>query len=316
MSKTDVDRSTPFWYQFGVNIRHLRYFLAIAETLHFGRAAERLGMSQPPLSKRIAELEDAIGAPLFDRNGRQVSLTQVGRQLVPRARAAVEAFDAAVNMTSLNHKMRLRVGFPPDTSRLVVAELLDLCVAEGYEAIIREASTADQVELLSKGDLEIAVLRHPFDVRGLKVFKELRQALGVIVASSHPLSQKEFVSISELNDFPLALFPRDLAPGLHDELVLNCQKSGFCPKEVHYAMRMTAGILFSRSAVTFGPKFHPKLPRLVGDDPDLVWKSIVGEPLYWRTSVVIRRVDHAAFTRRAAERVEAALVRHDLWSLP
>src|SRR5512140_2194502 len=105
-----------------MDIRHLRYFIAVAEKLHFGEAARALNMTQPPLSKRIAELEEHLGAPLFTRTSRKVALTAAGRALLPKARAALRAFDVA--LASVRKKQttgrRVRAGFPADTSRRVL----------------------------------------------------------------------------------------------------------------------------------------------------------------------------------------------------
>src|SRR5262250_2449999 len=105
-----------------MDIRRLRYFVAVAETLHFGEAARRLNMTQPPLSKRIAELEEGLGVCLFDRNSRRVALTPAGKRLLPRARNCIAAFDKAVSSVSSgpSRSRQIRVGFALDTSRKVL----------------------------------------------------------------------------------------------------------------------------------------------------------------------------------------------------
>lgn len=155
-----------------MDVRHFRYFLAVAEALSFAKAARALHMSQPPLSKRIADMEEEIGVKLFDRTSKKVELTQAGEALVPYARDAILAFDAAVRAArsqSPSRRHRVRIALPPETSRVVIEELVRRLEQLRIEAEPVEACTADQESLLRAGDIDIGVLRLPFDDRGFWV---------------------------------------------------------------------------------------------------------------------------------------------------
>ena len=143
-----------------MDIRHLRYFLAVAEELNFSRAAKRLHMSQPPLSKRISDLESEFGVQLFDRRSKRVVLTPAGQDLVPCARQAVASFDAATTCL-------IRVGFTPDTSVEVLSDLSTTLRGVGINFELVESTTAEQHALLLNGGLYIGVLFLPFSRKGL-----------------------------------------------------------------------------------------------------------------------------------------------------
>lgn len=298
-----------------MEIRHLRYFVAVAENLHFGRAARQLHMSQPPLSKRIAALEDELATPLFNRSKRSVALTAAGRALLPKALAALEAFDAAaaaVRSASIRSS-RIRIAFPSDTSPEVLLDLVKALGPKDSEVNIVEATTAEQHELLRGGELDVGVLRHPYETQGLWSSPPLRQTLGVVLPSSHPLARRKELELRELQTNILIMFPRLIAPGLYDELLETCRAHGYKPKRIMYGIRMAAGLMVAESAITFRPA-HFIVPGPVGQTPDLTWRPLVGEPLHWWTSVVCRRNDPERRTRAAAQVIFEALQRHDHWS--
>jgi DNA-binding transcriptional LysR family regulator len=297
-----------------VDIRHLRYFVAVAETLNFGAAARELHISQPPLSKRIAEFEKAIGVRLFERSTRSVRLTGAGTKLLPQAKQAVIAFDSAMDAAGAlrtDASRRIHIGFPPDTSREVLLSTIDELHRKGLEVEVTEATTGEQVALLARGELDVAVLRHPFDLHGLQCSTPMRQTLGVVVHVTHPLARKRKVRLEELQGFALVIFPRSVAPGLYDEMLSVCHAHGYAPQRVVHGMRMTAGMLVAESAVAFATR--EGVHGLFGNFRDLKWKPIEGEPLHWWTSAVTRRDNRSSGSGAAMQAIPRLLQKHDSW---
>lgn len=298
-----------------MEIRHLRYFVAVAESLNFSVAAQRLHMSQPPLSKRIADLEEEIGARLFDRSSRQVALTSAGRSLLPQAKSAVDAFDATVRVAravSPTRSRQLTIALPIETSREVLLDIVNQLQRVNAEISISEATTAEQHRLLLTGELDIGVLRYPFDLRGLRASASLQQTLGVLLHIKHPLADHAEILLSDLSSYPLVMFPRTVAPGLYDEMLSTCNRDGYVPKRVLHGVRMTATLLISEGAVAFTTSALSKTLS-VGGLRDLTWKPLVGEPLHWWTAAVCRSSDRDPIICMAVNVVLQALQAHDQW---
>jgi DNA-binding transcriptional LysR family regulator len=298
-----------------MDIRQFRYFTAVAETLHFGEAARRLNMTQPPLSKRIAELEDSLGVRLFDRNSRKVTLTLSGQQFLPYAQACIAAFDEAigsVQATTPSRSRRIRVGFPLDTSRKVIGLFTSEARSMRAEARIVEATTADQHRMLLAGELDIGILRYPYSNKGLWSSHTLCQTLGLVMSRAHPLATRREIDLVDLKASTLVTFPRAIAPGLYDELMAACRAGGYRPKRIEYAMHMTAGLLLSEAAVALRPQIALRTGR-GGQMADLVWKPIVGEPLKWWTSVVRRKGNTDPLTLKTVQVILSGLEKHDQW---
>jgi DNA-binding transcriptional LysR family regulator len=298
-----------------MDIRHLRYFVAVAKTLNFGQAARDLHMSQPPLSKRIAELEEHLGIRLFERNSRNVSLTVQGRRLLPQAVSAIKAFDAAMRAARAaapTNSRHLHIALPPETSRSVLMQVVSRLHKERVEVSITEASTAEQRRLLDAGEIDVGVLRHPFDATGLKVSSALMQPLGVLMHCEHPLATKRRLRLIDLQPFPLVQFQRHLSPGLYDEILDICRVGGYVPGTIRHGIRMTAALLTAEAAVTFTPE---RLLRRRGQSGtgELTWKPLEGDPVRTWTSAVCRRSDWDPLTRRAVTEVLAALEAHERW---
>lgn len=298
-----------------MDIRHLRYFVAVAEALSFAKAARDLHMSQPPLSKRIADMEKELGVRLFDRSSKHVSLTTAGQGLLAQARAAVQAFDCAMRVArsaSPNKSRRLRISLPPETSRNVILDVVDHLRRENVQVNMVEATTAEQQRLLAAGEIDVAVLRHPFGARGLRVSACLGQKFGVLMHADHPLAKREKLQLADLRLYPLVMFNRDLAPGLYDELLELCRAGGYVPPRLLHGVRATAALLTTEQAVTFTTERHLKR-RGQGGSGELTWKPLVGSPLHCWTSAVCRSQNWDRLTRLAVNAILDSLQEHESW---
>jgi len=298
-----------------MDIRHFRYFVAVAETLSFVKAARDLHMSQPPLSKRIAELEEELGVRLFHRTSREVWLTEAGESLLPQARNTVRAFDATMRVArslSPSESRRLRIALPPETSRDLLLDVVRRLQEREIEVHVAEASTAEQQRLLDAGEIDIGVLRHPFDSRGLWVSAPLGQPLGVVLDAAHPLAAVPKLSLPDLSPYPLVHFQKHLAPDLYDEMLELCRVGGYVPPKILHGVRTTVALLKTESAVTFAPERLIKRRGQSGTK-ELVWRILEGSPMNWWTSVVCKSSAFVGFTRYATDVISASMQQHENW---
>ncbi|MBG0820994.1 LysR family transcriptional regulator [Planomonospora sp. ID91781] len=261
-------------------VKHLRYFTVVAEELHFGNAAVRLGMAQPPLSQRIRRLEEELGVRLFDRSNRRVRLTAAGQALLPEAQeivARVERLRALAERGEGGEGEVLRVGVPPDLGSAVIAALIDGFreADRGVRLAPAEMWSTDQAAGLAAGTLDVGVVRHPVAAADLSFGPVLVQRPGVVLTESDPLAERPSVHLADLAGRRLVLFPGE--PGLQEETLAECRRHGFVPEEVHEAQ--TLGLVIAGTAIAFGPRVEL---------PGLRWRPLLGEPLAWRVSTAWR----------------------------
>ena len=206
-----------------MNLQRLKYFLAVADELHFGRAAERLHMAQPPLSQQIRLLETELGVRLFDRTTRKVILTAAGHRLVPQAERVAVAVDSAERVME---EFRLGAG---GLLRLAFVDSASFEVMPRYLRAFRKAwpkvehdlqimSSANQVDALRSGTIDLGISRTPSTDEDIFVTKFLDEQLYVAVGSDHKLSGKSRVSVARLDASELIGFDRRLSPTLHEQL--------------------------------------------------------------------------------------------------
>jgi DNA-binding transcriptional LysR family regulator len=223
-----------------IELRHLRYFLAVADALHFSKAAERLGIAQPPLSQQIKRLEQILGHRLFDRTTRGVKLTLAGQLLAERARSTLEKIQddlAQVRRLGRGEEGTLTVGF----SGSVVFTDLPAAI-EAYRRLypkvelrLRELSTSAQIAALLDGTLDLAFLRDGDPTEGIQVTTLLRERYVAVLPESHPLARHRVLRVRDLREQPFVFFARRMGPLAFDRTVACCERSGFRPNIVQDA---------------------------------------------------------------------------------
>ena len=223
-----------------IELRHLRYFLAVAETLHFSKAAERLGIAQPPLSQQIKRLEQLLGHRLFDRTTRGVKLTLAGQLLAERARSTIEKVHddlAQVRRLGRGEEGTLTVGFSGSTM------FTDLPDAVGnyqrrypkVELRLRELSTTAQIAGLLDGTLDLAVLRDGDRTDGIEMSTVLKEPFVAVLPVKHSLARKRALRVRDLQAEPFILFARRMGPLAFDRTIACCEQHGFRPNIVQDA---------------------------------------------------------------------------------
>jgi DNA-binding transcriptional LysR family regulator len=222
-----------------LELRHLWYFLAVAEELSFSRAAARVGIAQPPLSQQIQKLETLLGCALFDRGGRRVQLTEAGALLLGDARRILA--DAAhtaqlVRRLGRGETGTLTIAFWPSTlfSPLPAAVRQFRERFPGVGVRLREA-VGYPGEALRAGTIDLAILREPDPEAGIAAIPVLVEPFVAAVPMDHPLAKRRAVAARRLRNEPFVLFPRETAPGLYAKLLALCRAAGFEPRVVQEA---------------------------------------------------------------------------------
>ncbi len=218
-----------------MELRYLRYFVTVAEELHFGRAAERLQMTQPALSKQIAGLEKELCVQLFARNKRTVSLTAAGQVFWEQATRILSQVVEAIQLTkrtARGEEGQLRIGFTETATHTVLPALVRNFRDRfpRVELTMLELRTEAQVAALKEGQIDVAFLHPPIDERGLKLYPILEENFVAVLSKHHPLLRYEQIPLSAFADEPLIVHPRKEGPVLYDTLIQICQQAGFQPK--------------------------------------------------------------------------------------
>lgn len=236
-----------------VELRSLRYFVAVAEELHFGRAARRLNISQPPLSQQIRQLEAALGVTLFVRSSRRVELTPAGTVLLEGARRAIaeaERAVAAVQRAGRGEVDMLRIGFT-DSAALGLLPAVVRAYRGAFPGVhleLTEGTTEAQLEAVERDLVDLAIVRGPVNAgidvglapaRGTlaraptRAVVVQREPFLVALPEDHRLTRRRLVAAGALSGEAFVLFPRHLAPLFYDVIAGICRRAGFEP-DVHY----------------------------------------------------------------------------------
>lgn len=223
-----------------IELRHLRYFVAVAEELHFGRAAKRLHLAQPPLSQQIRRLEEMLGYPLFTRTSRQVKLTSAGELFLDRARSTLRKVQEDVEIARSAGRGELgflSVGF------IGTGMLTSLPAMLGHyrrrhprlNLQLRESYTAGVVQALLQGTVDVGFLRDSGFIEGLQIETLFSEPFISVLPKGHRLAKRETFSAAELRNEPFVFFSPMVGSRAHQKTVSICEEHGFRPHVVQEA---------------------------------------------------------------------------------
>ncbi|MEO0373843.1 MAG: LysR substrate-binding domain-containing protein [Cyanobacteria bacterium P01_A01_bin.17] len=217
-----------------MELRQLKYFLAVAEELSFGRAAERLLISQPPLSRQIRQLEQEMGVELFYRTKRQVELTEAGRAFLPEVRQVLTQADVAVQVAqraSRGEVGRLVVGFEASSTYDVIPLSLKRYQERfpDVELVVYGMTTEEQFKALLKQHIDIGFMVSPVQDERFTIEAILKEPLTVALPEGHPLTHQSQIRIQDLEHELFITFQRERGCGLYDRTIAVCQQANFSP---------------------------------------------------------------------------------------
>jgi DNA-binding transcriptional LysR family regulator len=236
-----------------VELRHLRYFVAVAEELHFRRAAERLYVAQPAVSEQIRKLEAELGVRLFDRTHRSVSLTQPGSVLLVEARRVLRQAEVAQLAARNAHDSagtNLRIGYVPDALPASVPRALQELAsgAPRVEVSLETGATHQLIQAVRDQRLDAAVIGLPAPAKGLRATSLGEQSLVAAVPAGSPRGFEAELTLEQLDPERLVMLPRDANPALHDAVVSLCRDAGLTPAFVESAEPRVEAVLLAVAA--------------------------------------------------------------------
>jgi DNA-binding transcriptional LysR family regulator len=217
-----------------VELRQLRYFVTVAEELHFGKAAERLSVVQPAVSQQVARLERELGVRLLERTSRRVTLTGDGTRLLAEARATLAAADnvrAVADELAAGRAGTLRLGTSPglaDRLHRGVTALRQTSPDVGL--VLVQGTPAAHGAAIRAGELDLALVRGPVGGPGLRTVELWREPLHAVLPAAHPAAAAPALPIDELAGMVLRLPDRTAEPALHDTVLAGCHAAGFVPR--------------------------------------------------------------------------------------
>lgn len=274
-----------------MDFRHLRQFVVLSETLNFRKAAERLHMSQPPLSVSIRKLEAELGVPLFHRGKDGVRLTKSGEAALEEAKKALFHADEFIHMAraaETGERGILRIGFVGSATRSILPAIVPLFRQRypGVQLVLRESRSTQIVDALDEGTLDIGIVRIPVPVRStLKMFTLQTERLLLAVSRDHQLASKTNIKMAELADEEFIFYTED-APGLRLAALNACQTHGFTPKISQEAVQVAT--LISLVKAGLGIALLPSVSYAPSER--LIWKKVddfpdsatIGISVAWR----------------------------------
>jgi DNA-binding transcriptional LysR family regulator len=294
----------------GMELRHLRYFVAVAEELNVGRAAQRLHISQPPLSRQIQQLELNLNVRLFRRERKRMHLTPVGRAFLDEARSLLEASDRAVRVAQRAERGevgRLRIGFIE--SAITTGFLGDVLLRfrkerPDVEIELSELVSLEQAEAVRSGRMDVGfVYTRPVDVSGLTFDLLVPGKLVAAVAHSNALSKHARIPLRVFSKQPLIIGRRDLSPRLYDSVMMRVRSTGCEPKVAQHTIQFQTTV--SLVAAELGVGVVPS-SFAASRSPGVVYRAVQDLNLAMNMELMWRQNEDSPVVRAFLDAVQSS----------
>jgi DNA-binding transcriptional LysR family regulator len=283
-----------------MELRHFRYFLAVAEEGNVTRAAEKLGIGQPPLSQQILALERELGVSLFRRTGHGVTLTEAGDALLADARRLLDDAHQAVLNTQRAGRGEtgsLNLGFTASSAFNPAVPALIRAFRNAYPGVglmLTEGNTTQLLASLMEGRLDVAFVRpgvHSF--AGIALYQIASEPMKIVLPVKHRFASRRRLSMADLAGEPFVLIPREASPTLHDEIVSACRNAGFEPRLGQQAPQLSSVV--SLVSAEFGISIVPASVSQIRAE-GVVYIDIAGAKVRTRLALASRENDASAKT--------------------
>ncbi|AUJ82583.1 transcriptional regulator [Enterobacter cancerogenus] len=293
-----------------MELRYLRYFVAVARERHFTKAANALGISQPPLSQQIKRLEEEVGTPLFRRLTRGVELTEAGEAFYEDACKILAMSDAALEKArgiarGLNGSLSIGItssdAFHPKIFTLIRQYQVQNPAVTVHQV---EANMASLMAMLAEGELDIAFVRLPCDSSKAFDLKILdREPMVVALHRAHPLADRDALALEALRDTPVVLFPQEVAPGLYDRVYNYCARAGINMHTTLQASQLSSSL--SMVAAGGGFALVPQSMAAISP-PDVTYHALTTPDLFTDIAICWRRFERSRTVKRFLAMLSAA----------
>ena len=278
-----------------MELRHLRYFVAVANELHFRRAANQLHTSQPSLSQQIRDLERELKVDLFARTGHHVELTGAGRRFLPEAQAILTAAERAAAIAreaGRGETRKLVIGISPETDWRFLGTALRNFIEHQppVEVAFQNLTPEAQIAALHDGQIDVGFADLPLEADGLVSETTGRVRLVVGLPAKHPLAARKILRLEELSKEAYILWPRHLSPGRYDRLLEVFRRAGFGPPiSMEGGLPSTRTVLGMIAAGLTIALVDPTLSQMAF--PGVVFREVAGLKAFSETGIIFRRDD-------------------------
>ncbi|MBW4479164.1 MAG: LysR family transcriptional regulator [Tolypothrix brevis GSE-NOS-MK-07-07A] len=286
-----------------MELRHLRYFVTLAEELHFGRAAERLHIAQPPLSQQIRQLETELGFELFHRTKRKVELSEAGQVFLDEVQQIFKQLEQAIQVgrqTSRGEMGQLVIGFVSSAPYNILPKILRAFRGSvpGVRLELHELTTNEQLRWLRESRIDVGFVRPPIEDDILNFETIFQESLIIALPDTHLLANQCNVCLRSLKNEPFILFPRLLAPGLYDLIISLCLQAGFSPNVTQEAIQMQTivSLVAGGLGIAIVPESLQNLQRT-----GLVYKAVKEATPKTAIAIIWRKNDTSATVQKFLE---------------